>query len=261
MVEVHPTAVVARSAELADGVVVGPHAVVGEGVVLGEGTRLVASCVVLGPCRLGARNVVHPYAVLGAEPQDRSYAGEPTELVAGDDNVFREHVTVHRGTAKDRGATTLGSGCLLMVGAHVAHDATVGDAVTLTNGTLVGGHVELGDHVVTGGGSAIAPFVHIGESAFLAGNAMVEHDVPPFVIAAGDRARVRAVNEVGLMRRGVPEGSRRALARAFRILFRGREPRVSALAAVREEVGGDPWVARLVAFLERSSRRAVERGR
>lgn len=257
-VEIHPTAVVARGAELADGVVVGPHAVVGDGVVLGAGTRLVASCVVLGPCRIGARNVVHPYAVLGAEPQDRSYAGERTELVAGDDNVYREHVTVHRGTAKDRGTTTIGSGCLFMVGAHVAHDVVVGDAVTLTNGTLVGGHAVLGDHVVTGGGSAIAPFVRVGESAFLAGNAMVESDVPPFVIAAGDRARVRALNEVGLRRRGVPEGSRRALGEAFRILFRSGAPRVVSVATVREELGDDPWVARLVAFLEQPARRGVK---
>jgi UDP-N-acetylglucosamine acyltransferase len=260
-VEIHPTAVVAAGAELADGVVVGPHAVVGDGVAIGPGTRLVASCVVLGPTRLGARNVVHPYAVLGAEPQDRSHAGEPTTLVVGDDNVFREHVTVHRGTAKDRGTTSIGSGCLFMVGAHVAHDVRVGDAVTLTNGTLVGGHAEIGDHVVAGGGSAIAPFSRVGESAFLAGNAMVENDVPPFVIAAGDRARVRALNEVGLRRRGVPEGSRRALAKAFRIVFRSGVPRAQALVTVQRELGADPWVARLVAFLEQPARRGGKRAR
>jgi len=249
-IEIHSTAVVGRDVRLADGVVIGPHVVVGDGVSLGDGTRLLSSCVVLGPTVLGARNVVHPFAVLGAEPQDRSHAGEPTELVVGDDNVFREHVTVHRGTKKDRGLTRIGSSCLFMVGSHVAHDAVVGDGVTLTNGALLGGHVHVGDHAVIGGGAAIAPFVRIGESAFIAGGAMVERDVPPFVIAQGDRARVRALNVVGLKRRGIPEASRRALAKAFRLLYGAKTPKCSALDVVRAELGADPYVARLVAFVD-----------
>lgn len=255
-IEIHPTAVVAQNVRLADGVYIGPHVVVGDGVSLGEDTRLLPSCVVLGPTVLGARNVVHPFAVLGAEPQDRSHAGEPTELIVGDDNVFREHVTVHRGTAKDRGQTRIGSSCLLMVGSHVAHDAVLGDGVTLTNGVLLGGHVRIGDYAVIGGGAAIAPFVRIGESAFVAGGAMVENDVPPFVIAQGDRARIRALNVVGLKRRGVEEVSRRALANAFRLLYRSKVPHASALEVVRSELGSDPYVARLLAFWdERSAKR------
>lgn len=248
-VRVHETAVVAKSARLGEGVEIGPYAVVGEDVELGDGTRLIGHCVVSGPTRLGARNVVHPFAVIGAAPQDRSFAGEPTWLVAGDDNVFREHVTVHRGTAKDRGVTRIGDGALFLVGSHVAHDTTVGDRVTLTNGTLVGGHASLGANVVTGGGVAIAPFVRIGEVSFLAAGAMVERDVPPFVIAGGDRARVRALNLVGLRRTGTPDASRRALSRAFRMLFRSDEPRSLVLPVVRAELGHDPHVARLVDFL------------
>lgn len=248
--EIHPTAVIAKSAQLAEGVVIGPYAIVGEDVSLGPGTRLIGPCVVSGPTILGARNVVHPYAVLGAEPQDKSHGGEPTKLVIGDDNVFREHVTVHRGTRKDQGTTRIGSGCLFMVGSHIAHDAVVGDNVTLTNGALLGGHVWLGDHVVIGGGAALAPFVRIGESAFVAGGAMVEASVPPFVIAQGDRARVRSLNHVGLRRRGVPEASRRALASVFRLLYRSGAVRAKALEMAREEFASDPYAARFLGFFE-----------
>ncbi|RYE91693.1 MAG: acyl-ACP--UDP-N-acetylglucosamine O-acyltransferase, partial [Myxococcales bacterium] len=222
--------------------------VVGAGVELGAGTRLLSHAVVLGPARLGAGNVVHPFAALGGAPQDRSYRGEPTELWVGDGNVFREHVTVHRGTAKDRGLTRIGHHGLFLAGCHVAHDATVGDHVTLANATLLGGHVVVDDHVATGGHTAVQPFVHLGESCFLAGGAMVERDVPPFVIAAGDRARVRALNRVGLGRRDVPPDSMEALDSAFRLLFGRQLTRAAALDRLRGAT--DPWVRRLVDFLD-----------
>jgi UDP-N-acetylglucosamine acyltransferase len=252
MIEVHPSAHVSPGAKLADGVVVGPLCVVGEGVELGAGTRLLASAVVLGPTRMGEANVVFPYAVIGGEPQDRSHAGQSTSLEIGDRNVFREHVTVHRGTIKDRGTTRIGSDGLFMVGVHVAHDVVVGDFVTLANGTMLAGHVELEDRVTTGGRAAMAPFVRVGESAFVAAGAMVETDVPPFTIVAGDRARVRALNRVGLRRHGVPDGSRRALAKAFRVLFRHSVPRSESLRELEADVAGDPYVRKLVGFLERS---------
>ena len=240
MIEIHPSAVVHASAELADGVVIGPLCHVGEGVRLGEGTRLLAGAMVLGPTTLGARNVVHPYAVLGGEPQDKSHGGEPTRLIVGDDNVFREHVTVNRGTTKEAGVTTIGSGTLVMAGAHVAHDCVIGDGVILGNGTLLAGHVKVRDHVVTGGGVAVQPFLSIGQIAFLAGGAMVERDVPPFVIAAGDRARVRGLNKVGLARRGVALASIRALRKVY--LAWSSPHRADALADLAEETQADPWV-------------------
>ncbi|HEX7670818.1 MAG TPA: acyl-ACP--UDP-N-acetylglucosamine O-acyltransferase, partial [Polyangiaceae bacterium] len=196
-VHVHPTAVVDASATLEDGVVVGPLSFVGAGVTLGEGTELVCQATVLGPSRLGKRNRVFPHATLGASPQDRSWNGEASTLVVGDDNVFRESVTVHRGTAKGGGVTRVGSGCLFMVGAHIAHDAQVGDGVTLANYTSLGGHVEVGERAVLGGHVAVAPFVRIGELSFAAGGAMIERAVPPFLIVSGDRARVRGLNKIG----------------------------------------------------------------
>lgn len=251
MSRVHATAVVSPGARLGEGVEVGPYCVVGEGVEVGGGTRLLSHVVLQGPMRLGAGNVVHPFAVLGGAPQDRSYQGEATELWVGDGNEFREQVTVHRGTRKDRGVTRVGSGGLFMAGCHLAHDVEVGDQVTLANNTVLAGHVRVGDHVVTGGMVAVQPFVRLGASCFLAGGARVERDVPPFVIAAGDRARVRALNRVGLRRRGVDEASVERLEQAFRRLYRGGQALAGALAELdRSELGSDPWVRQLVDFLQ-----------
>jgi UDP-N-acetylglucosamine acyltransferase len=252
VIEVHPTAVVSPRAKLGDGVLVGPLAIIGDDVEIGPGCRLIAACTVLGPTSLGEGNVVHPYAVLGGDPQDRSHAGQTTRLEIGARNVFREHVTVHRGTSKDRAATIIGNDCLFMAGSHVAHDVVVGSGVTLANGTLLGGHVTVGDCVTTGGGAAIAPFVRIGEGAFIAAGAMVEIDVPPFVIVAGDRARVRALNRVGLRRQGVPDVSRRALSAVFRTLFGKTSPRSASLRTVPEDLARDPYVQKLVGFLAQS---------
>lgn len=249
MSRVHPTAVVDPGAVLAQDVRVGPLCYVAAGVELGAGTELVAQATVLGPARLGAGNRVYPGAVIGAPPQDRTWQGEPTLLEVGDENVFREQVTVHRGTAKGGGTTRIGSRCLLMVGAHVAHDCQVGDDVVLVNLATLGGHAQVGDGAVVGGHAAIAPFVHLGRMCFLAGGAMVEDSVPPFVIVSGDRARVRALNRVGLARNGVPPDSVRALERAFRMLYRSGQPRALALAAASAELRGDAYVAELFAFL------------
>lgn len=244
---IHPSALVSPEARLGEGVRVGPFAVIEAGAEVGAGSRVDAHAVVRGGASLGAGNVVHPFAVIGGDPQERTYAGEPTRLVVGDGNTFREHVTVNRGSVRGGGVTRLGSHGLYMAGVHVAHDCAVGDRVELANGALLGGHVVVGDHAVLGGGAALAPFVRVGARAFVAAGAMVERDVPPFVIAAGDRARVRALNRVGLERSGVPEASREALARAFRALFRGDLPRRAAAEALAADA--DPFVRELCAAL------------
>ncbi len=249
---VHPLAVVAPDVELGDGASVGPFAVVEPGVSLGPGTRLDAHAVVRSGTRLGADNVVHPFAVLGGDPQERTYAGEPTRLEVGSSNTFREHVTVHRGSVKGGGVTRIGDGGLFMAGVHVAHDCVLGDRIELANAVLLAGHVTLADGVVVGGGAAIAPFVSVGSRAFVAAGAMVEQDVPPFVIVAGDRARVRALNRVGLARSGVSAASRAALDRAFRALFRSGTPRAEAARALAGDP--DPLVQELLAFLLAGSR-------
>ena len=245
---IHPTAVIDPRARLGRDVTVGPYCVVGERVLLGEGACLMSHVTVEGPTALGARVVVHPFAALGGAPQDRSHAGEPTELVVGDETVIREHVTIHRGTAKDRARTTIGARCLIMVGTHIAHDAIVGDECIVANACQLAGHVVLEDGVVLGGAAALAPFVRVGRVAFVAAGARVEHDVPPFHIAQGDRARVRGLNVVGLQRRGFDRNAIAALERAYRAIYRTSKPIEAALIDVLQHES-DPNVRMLVEFL------------
>jgi UDP-N-acetylglucosamine acyltransferase len=247
-VRIHPTALVDPRAEIDASVEIGPYCVVGAGVVIGARTRLRSHVVVEGPTAIGEGNTLHSFAVLGGEPQHKRHRhdGGPTRLCVGDANVFREHVTVHRGT--DGGTTTVGSHNLFMVGSHVAHDVTVGSHVTVANGVQLAGHAIVRDYATFGGLAGIAQRVEVGESAFVAAGAMVERAVPPFVIVQGDRARVRALNKVGLRRRGVSEESIAALERAFRAIFTSRRPLAEAVRGVER---GDPYVAKLADALIR----------
>lgn len=247
MATVHPTAIVDPRAELAATAKVGPYCVVGPGVALAEGVELRAHVVVEGPSRLGRGVVVFPFASVGAAPQDRTYAGEPTELEIGEETVVREHVTLHRGTRKDRGRTSVGARCLLMVSVHVAHDVQVGDGCTLANACQLAGHVALEAGVVLGGAVALAPFVRVGELAFVAAGARVEQDVPPYHIAQGDRARVRALNLVGLQRGGLDAGAIDALSRAHRAIYRSGAPIAVGVASL--DADPDARVRRLCEFL------------
>jgi UDP-N-acetylglucosamine acyltransferase len=239
----HETAIIDPRAEIAGDVEVGPYAVIGPGVRIGESCRIHAHAVVLGPASMGARNVVHPFAVLGGPPQAKN-ADRETRVEIGDDNVFREHVTVHRGTKSEM--TRIGSGTLFMVHAHVAHDVTVGSHCVIANAVQLAGHVQVEDYATFGGLAGVAQFVRIGEGAFVAAGAMVERNVPPFCIAQGDRARVRAVNRVGLARRGVPPESIAEIERIFRAVLAGKKPRAVALEGLTTS---DPFAAKLLAAL------------
>jgi UDP-N-acetylglucosamine acyltransferase len=245
--DVHATAVVDRSARLARGVEIGAFAVVGADVVVGEGTTLLPYAVVLAGTALGRENVIHGFAVVGGAPQlKQKDRDRGSRLILGDRNVVREHVTIHRGS--DAGVTRIGDDNLFMVGSHVAHDVVVGSHVTLANGTQLAGHAVVEDYVTFGGLSGVAQFVRVGESAFVAAGAMCERPVPPFVIAQGDRAKVRALNVVGLRRRGIPEESIARLSAAYRTLFAGKGTLEGAIGRVDRS---DPYVARLVDALER----------
>jgi len=237
----HTTAVIDPRAEIGADVEIGPFAVVGAGVRIGPGCRVAAHAVVEGPLAMGARNVVHTFAVLGGPPQDKRAGGRATRVDIGDDNVFREHVTIHRGTHDT--ATTIGSGCLFMVAAHVAHDVVVGSRVVVANAVQLAGHVVVEDHVTFGGLAGVAQFARIGEGAFVAAGAMVERDVPPFCIVQGDRARVRAINRVGLERRNVPPETIREVERVFRAVFLSNRPRSESVHAVETT---DPFAKKLL---------------
>jgi UDP-N-acetylglucosamine acyltransferase len=248
-------------AELADDVEVGPYCVVGPGVRIDKGTRLLSHVVLTGRTAIGQRNVFHPFVVIGGEPQIRKLAAVPSEaasvssLLIGADNVFREHVTVNVSSGKT--PTAIGEKNLFMAGAHVAHDVTVGSHCVVANGVQLAGHVVVEDWVTFGGLSGVAQHLRIGQSAFVAAGAMCERDVPPFVIVQGDRARVRALNIVGLERRGVAVASIARLKRAFARTFvrrpiDGDGSPESFEGAVRGLDRSDPLVDALARALSRS---------
>jgi len=251
---IHPTAAVAAGAELADDVEIGPYAVVGAHVRVGPGSWIGPHAVVEGRTTLGARTRVFQFASIGAPPQDLKYRGEPSTLELGDDNTIREYVTLQPGTMGGGLVTRIGSGCLFMVSAHVGHDCRVGSSVILANGAALGGHVIVEDYAIVGALAGVHQFVRVGESALCAAGAMVSLDVPPFCIAAGDRARLYGLNAVGLRRRGISRDSRAALKRAYRLLFQGERLWRRGVGTVRGELGAVPEVERLLAFLTASRR-------
>ncbi len=260
MSEIHSTAVVDPRAEIGHDVRIGPFCYVGAGVQVGDACVLHPHATILGPTRLGCHNEVFPHATLGADPQDLKYRGEPTQLQIGDHNVFRENVTVHRGTEVDRqsgGCTRIGNHNLFMVGVHVAHDCQVGDNIILANQVQLAGHIRLEDRVTVGGASAMHHFVTVGRYAYVGGATRVTHDVPPYMKVQGYDQEVRAVNVTGMQRWHIPDDSIAAVKAAFRLLFarRGNRAPGRTLEALREiEQNGmirDEHVRYLVAFLRR----------
>ncbi len=236
------------AAEIAADVEIGPYAVVGAGVRIGAGCRIATHAVVDGPAHDGrAQRGAFLRGRSAAHHKTRSVGGGATRVVIGDGNVFREHVTVHRGTVG--GPRESARASLFMVGAHVAHDVTVGSHCVIANAVQLAGHVVVEDYATFGGLAGVAQFVRIGESAFVAAGAMVERDVPPFCIVQGDRARVRAVNRVGLERRGVPEASVAEIERVFRAVFVGSRTRSDVL---RDLATDDELARKLVDALRKT---------
>jgi len=238
-------------AKLAEDVEVGPFCLVGPDVTLGSGTRLLSHAVVTGHTTLGAGNVIHPYAVIGGDPQDLKYKGAPTRLVIGDNNQIREHVTIHVGTEKGGGVTSVGSNNLLMVNAHIGHDVQLGSRCIIANNVMIAGHVVIGNNVVLNGAAGLNAFVTIGDFAYIGGAARIHHDVPPFVKVSGDD-EIRALNTTGLKRAGVSQCDIDALEEAARaIFFNRRRPFAEAIAEFDTKNGINAHVKQMVEFLHR----------
>jgi len=250
-------AVISPQADIAADAEIGPFSVIGAGVAIGPRTWVGPHAVINGPTRIGADNKIYQFASIGDAPQDKKYKGEPTRLEIGDRNVFRESVTVNRGTVTGNGVTRIGSDNLLMAYSHVAHDCTLGDQIVMANCATLGGHVELGDWVIMGGLSAVHQFTKIGAHAFLAHNAMVTRDVPPFVMAVGRPAEPHSVNSEGLKRRGFTESQIRNIRRAYRVLYRSGLKLQEALQELERTASAQPEVQPFVNFIKRSSRSLV----
>ena len=251
---IHPSAVIADDAILAPDVQVGPYAIIGAKVELGPGCIIGPHVVINGPTRMGRENRVFQFASIGEGPQDHSYKGEDTRLEVGDRNTFREYVTVHRGTVKDRGVTRIGSDNFFLAYSHVAHDCAVGNHCVLSTFVGLAGHVELGDWVNLSAYSGVHQFCKIGAHAFLANNTGATYDIPPYVTAEGRPAVPRIVNEIGLKRRGFAPDQIRNIRNAFRVLYRSGLKLTEATEQLKELAQTQPEVQVIVEFLERSER-------
>jgi len=246
---IHPTAIVDPSADLADGVEVGPYSIVGADVAIGAGSVLGPHVVIGARTRLGARNRLFQFASIGEIAQDKKYGGEPTRTVIGDDNVFREYVTVNGGTAQDRGETTIGNGNWFLAYCHVAHDCVVGNETTWSNSAQVAGHVSIGDFVVMGAFSGVHQFGRVGAHAMLGAFAVVLQDVPPFTIVQGYPAVPKGTNNEGLRRRGFTPAAILAVRRAYKALYREGLSLDDARAKIQAAAEEEPALRALADFL------------
>lgn len=254
---IHPTAIVDPAAELGEKVVIGPFCVVGPHVKLGDGCELLSHVVVEGRTEIGPNTRIFPFASIGHPPQDMKYKGEPSRLVIGANNILREQVTINPGTEGGGMLTSIGNNCLMMVGAHVAHDCHVGNHVIMANNATLAGHVIIEEYAIIGGLSAIHQFCRIGRHAMVGGMSGVESDVIPYGSVMGDRARLSGLNIVGLKRRGFSRPDISALRKAYRLMFAEEGTMAERLNDVQESFSGHEAIMEIVGFIRSESSRAI----
>ena len=250
---IHPTAIIHPKAQMGFGCEVGPYCVIGEHVALGENCKLHSHVVVDGHTKLGARNEIFPFVAIGTKTQDLKYKGGNPRLEIGDDNVFREGVTVHCGT-NDGEATVIGSHNLFAIQAHVAHDCIVGDYIIMSGFTGLAGHVVIDDYAIISGFSAVHQFCRVGKLSIIGGCSKIVQDVPPFMIVDGNPGETRTINRIGLERAGLSDEAQTALRAAYKIIFREGLSTLNALARVETELPALPEVQHLVQFIRASER-------
>ena len=257
MSRIHASAIIDAAARLADDVEVGPWCVVGPNVELRTGVRLLSHAVVQQDTTVGERTVIHPFAVIGGDPQHNGYKGEPVRLEIGADNVIREHCSFNRGTPQGTGVTRVGSNGLFMTGAHIGHDSVVGDNVVMANNATLGGHARIGDRVFLGGLCAVHQNGRVGQGAIVGGLAAVTRDVIPYGSAWGNHARLHGLNLVGLKRKGYGKDQVRRLLAAFRDLFEGEGVFAERLDRVEAAYADLPEIMEITAFIREDGKRPL----
>ena len=255
--KIHPSAAIDADAEIGADCEVGPYCVIGAGVVLGEGCWLQHHVSLTGPSRFGKGNRMFAFCSLGQQSQDLKYAGEPTHLEVGDKNTFREFVTINRGTAPGA-ITRIGSRGNFLAYCHIAHDCTVGDDVIFSNNGTLAGHVTVEDHVILGGLTAVHQFCRLGRHAMTGGCSKIVQDVPPYMIADGNPARVRGINKVGMERHGHGPETLRTMKEAYRFLYRSDLNVAQAVERMRSELPDIPEIEQLIAFVTQSARGIIK---
>jgi UDP-N-acetylglucosamine acyltransferase len=257
--EIHPQAIVAASARLGEGVKIGAYAMVGEEVELGDGCLLHAHAVVQGPSKFGTNNVFHAFSVVGGDPQDYTFRGERAELVAGDGNIFREYVTISRGTQKGAGKTSLGNDNFFLAYSHVGHDCVIGSHTLFVNGATLAGHVTVEDYVTVGAFCPVHQFCRLGRYAYIGASTVITQDVPPFSKIVTEReTRSYGLNAIGLERREFSAERLQALKQAYRLLLRSKLNTSQALAEMKKTLGDSADVQELIRFIEGAERGIVK---
>jgi UDP-N-acetylglucosamine acyltransferase len=256
---IHAQAVVGASAKLAGSVSVGAYAIIGDDVTLGEGCVVHSHAVITGPTVAGRNNIFHPFCSVGGDPQDLKFAGERTTLTIGDDNTFREYVTVSRGTVGGGGETTIGGGNLFMAYAHIAHDCHVGSNTIFANGATLAGHVAVEDFASVGAFSPVHQFCRIGRYAYIGASTVITQDVPPFSRVVTERQTTSyGINAVGLQRKGFSAERLAALKSAYRLLLRAKLNTSQALEEMKKSLGDSADVRELIQFIESAERGIVK---
>ena len=254
---IHPTAIIHPGSELGQDVQIGPYVIIEEKTIIGDRTRIDAFAQIKSYTRMGSDNHIYSYACIGEVPQDLKFKGEETWLKIGNNNKIREYSTLNRGTKEGGGVTTIGSNCFFMAYTHVAHDCFIGDGVILANCATLAGHVHVGHNSVIGGLSAVHQFVQIGEHAFIGGKTGVAQDVPPFMLVAGERAKVFGPNTIGLRRAGFSKEQISALKKAYQILWRSGLSQKLALKKIQSELGQIDVIQKFIQFVQNSKRGLV----
>jgi UDP-N-acetylglucosamine acyltransferase len=250
---IHPTAIIDGQACIDESVEIGPYCIITGEVTIKKGTKLGSHVVIQGKTEIGENCTISPFASLGGPPQDISYIDDDTALIVGNNNVIKEYVTMNRGTKKGGGVTTVGDNNFIMAYVHIAHDCHVGNYAIMANCATLAGHVEIADSVHFAGLCAVHQFCRIGKLAFVSGLTGVPKDVPPFMIAAGSRAKLYGLNVVGLERHGFAKEEISKLKKAYRILFRSALPLTESIKIIKEELAGG-HINDLVGFIESSQR-------
>jgi UDP-N-acetylglucosamine acyltransferase len=256
-IDIHPSSIVSPKAEIADGVSIGPFSIIGEKVTIGRNTSIGSHVVIDGNTVIGEKNKIYPYVSLGLPPQDIGYKNEDTRLIIGDENIIREFVTVNRATTKQDRVTKIGNKNYLMAYAHVAHDCALGNSIVMSNAATLGGHIEIGDKAIIGGLVAIHQFVRVGAYAFIGGKSATVKDIPPFMMASGDRAKLYGLNVRGLKREGFSQEKIEGLKRAYHIIWRDHNLLHEALEKVKVEIVPFEELELLLSFLTSSKRGVV----
>ena len=255
--KIHPTAIIHESAIIGKNVEIGPYSIIGARVEIGDDCWIGPHVVLNGPTKMGKNNKIFQFASVGEDCQDLKYAGEETFLEIGDNNVFRESCTIHRGTAQDNGTTRIGNNNLLMAYVHVAHDCILADNIILSNNATLAGHTKLANNVIIGGLSALHQFTRVGEFAMIGGCSAVNKDIPPYFLATGNYAKAQGINSVGLKRRGFDSKTIMEIKRAYKILCREGNTLENAKLEIAEKLESCPELQVLYDFICEESRGIV----